>query len=130
MIKDARPYHSNKSDILEVIAPKSKAANATEVVVRGLVIDLSMIIRSEAVVSVTSISVKDDVQRLDIVLDTYDAFSIKSVTREESGVGSRVLFEYNDPLPDDFNSFLKNDDNKTDLNKLISQLAIRPTSWT
>ena len=39
-------------------------------------------------------------------------------------------FEYNDPLPDDFNSFLKNDDNKTDLNKLISQFAIRPTSWT
>ena len=73
---------------------------------------------------------KDDVQRLDIVLDTYDAFSVKSVTREERGVGSRVLFEYNDPLPDDFNSFLKNDDNKTDLNKLISQLAIRPTSWT
>ena len=64
------------------------------------------------------------------MLDTYDAFSVKSVTREERGVGSRVLFEYNDPLPDDFNSFLKNDDNKTDLNKLISQLAIRPTSCT
>ena len=104
-----------------------------------------MIIRSEAV-SVTSMtfkdfaehiikklqtmSVKDDVQRLDIVLDTYDAFSVKSVTRKERGVGSRVLFEYNDLLPDDFNSSLKNDDNKTDLNKLISQLAIRPTSWT
>ena len=50
--------------------------------------------------------------------------------REKMGVGSRVLFEYNDPLPDDFNSFLNNDDNKTDLNKLISQLAIRATSWT
>ena len=113
--------------------------------VRGLVIDLSMIIRSEAV-SVTSMtfkdfaehiikklrtmSVKDDVQRLDIVLDTYDTFSVKSVTRKERAVGSQVLFEYNDLLPDDFNSFLNNDDNKTDLNKLISQLAIRPTGWT
>ena len=77
-------------------------------------------------------SVKDNVQRLDIVLETYDAFSVKSVTREERGVavGSRVLFEYNDPLPDDFNSFLQNDDNKTDLNKIISQIAIKPTSWT
>ena len=46
LIKDGRPYHSDKSDILEVIAPKSKAANPTEVVVGGLVIDLSMIIRS------------------------------------------------------------------------------------
>ena len=71
--------------------------------VGGLVIDLSMIIRSEAV-AVTSMtlkdfaehiikklqimSVKDDVQRLDIVLDTYNAFSVKSVTREERGVGS------------------------------------------
>ena len=77
-----------------------------------------------------NMSVKEDVQRLDIVLDTYDAFSVKSLTREERGDGSRVLFEYNDPLTDDFNSFLKNDDNKTDLNKLIPQLAIRPTSWT
>ena len=30
------------------------------------------------------------------------------------------FFEYNDPSPDN---------NKTDLNKLSSQLAIRPTSW-
>ena len=108
MIKNGRPYHSNKQDILEIIAPKSKADNPTEVVVRGLVIDLSMIIRSEAV-AVTSMtfkdfavhiikklqtmSVKHDVQRLDILLDTYDAFSVKSVTREERGIGSRVLFE-------------------------------------
>ena len=33
-VKDGRPYHSNKSDILEVIAPKTKAADPTEVVVR------------------------------------------------------------------------------------------------
>ena len=75
--------------------------------VGGLVIDLSMIIRSEAV-AVTSVtfkdfaehiikklqtmSVKDDVKRLYIVLDTYDAFSVKSATREERGVSSRVLF--------------------------------------
>ena len=120
LIKDGRPYHSNKSNILEVIAPKSKAAYPTDAVVRGLVIDLFMIIKSEAV-SVTSMtfkifaehlikklqtmSVKDDIQRLDIVLDTYNAFSVKSVTKEERGVGSRVLFEYNDPLRYDFNSF-------------------------
>ena len=144
LIKDGRPYRSNKSDILEVIAQKSKADKPTEVVVGGLVIDLSMIIRSEAV-AVTSMtfkdfaehiikklqtmSVKDDVQRLDIVLEIYDAFSVKSVTREERGLAiKRVLFEYNDPLPDDFNSFLNNNDNKTDLNKLISQLAIRAIS--
>ena len=47
---------------------------------------------------------KDDVQSLDVLLDTYDAFSVKSETKEERGVGSRVLFEYNDPLTDDFNS--------------------------
>ena len=84
--------------------------------VGSLVIDLSMIIRSEAVIvtsmtfkdfaehiikKLKTISVKYDAQRLDIVLDKYDAFSVKSVTREERGVGSRVLFEYNEPLPDD-----------------------------
>ena len=43
-----------------------------------------------------TMSVKDDVKRLDIVLDTYNEFSVKSVFREERGVGSRVLFEHND----------------------------------
>ena len=98
---------------------------------------LSMIIKSEAV-AVTSMtfkyfadhiikklqtpSVKDDVQRLDIVLDTYDTFIVKSVTKGERGVGSRVLFEYNDPLPDDFSSFLKNDDNKLTIINLFHSL--------
>ena len=41
-----------------------------------------------------------------------------------------MLFEYNDSLLDDFNSILNNDDNITDLNKLISKLAIRPIGWT
>ena len=40
-----------------------------------------------------TMTVKDGVKRPDIVLDTYNAFSVKSVTREERGVGSRVLFE-------------------------------------
>ena len=143
LIKDGRPYHSNKSDILEVIAPKSKAANPTEVVVRGLVIDLSMIIRSETVV-VTSMTFKDFAEHVTKTLRTMSVkimykdwilcwthtMHLVSNHREERGVGSQVLFEYNDPLPDAFNSFLKNDDNKTDPNKLISQIAIRPTSWT
>ena len=68
-------------------------------------------------------SVKDDLQRLDIVLDTYNAFSVKSVTREERGVSSRVLFEYNDPL---LNSFLKNDDNKTTSKSLFHSLLSGP----
>ena len=62
LIKDGRPYHSNKSDILEVIATKSKTANPTELMVGGLVIDLSMIIRSEAV-AVTKMTFKDFAER-------------------------------------------------------------------
>ena len=146
LVKDGKPFHNNKSDLLDIIAPKTEIVDKDSVIAQGLVVDLSVIIRSEAsIVSseltykdfathilerVQHMAEKDRVTRVDIVQDTYDPFSIKGTTREERGVGSRMIFEQEDALPADIDSFLKNDGNKTELNKLISQLAARPTTWT
>ena len=41
-----------------------------------------------------------------------------------------MCFQENDSLPKDFKSFIENSENKTDLNKLISEYAARPTTWS
>ena len=64
------------------------------------------------------------VQRLDIVMDTYQSNSIKNATREARGTGPVHVFEENDKLPKDFISFFKNDQNKTKLNEIIQKHAM------
>ena len=40
-----------------------------------------------------------DVKQIDVVVDFYREFSIKSGIRSERGISSRVLFELADNLP-------------------------------
>ena len=40
-----------------------------------------------------------DVKQIDLVVDFYHEFSIKSGIRSERGIASRVLFELDDNLP-------------------------------
>ena len=68
--------------------------------------------------------------RLDIVADHYYPFSIKSPTRQDRGTGgSRLLFREDTPFPSDFSTdFLKNSENKEDLNMFLASAA-RHKSW-
>ena len=73
---------------------------------------------------------KENAERIDIVADTYDPLSIKGPTRKNRGIKPRFTFDGDSELPDDFLSFLKNDENKTDLNMLIAKHTMQPDSWT
>ena len=112
----------------------------------GYVIDLSVIVRSQAAIAVSqncktffdfSEIVINYIEhlgqfatRLDIVADHYYPFSIKSPTRQDRGTGgSRLLFREDTPFPSDFSTdFLKNSENKEDLNMFLASAA-RHKSW-
>jgi len=53
--------------------------------------------------------------RLDFVFDVYKKNSLKSQTRESRGKGTRVSVRKETPIPKDFQKFLRNDKNKTEL---------------
>ena len=59
-------------------------------------------------------------KRIDIVADLYYNLSIKGATRINRGSGARFPFDGDSSLPTDFNFFLKNTENKSDLNLLLA----------
>lgn len=61
-------------------------------------------------------------QRVDVVFDQYqyDPASLKSYTREQRGVGVRRKVSPTGKLPKDWNTFLRNDTNKTELFSLLA----------
>ena len=61
-----------------------------------------------------------DLKGLDLVSDTYKMGSIKKQTREGSGVGIRISVRTETPIGKKFRVFLKNNDNKTGLFKMLS----------
>ena len=86
--KDGNSFHSDKSDLLKIIAPKTtQVSPVLPEKADGLVIDLSVVIRSEAAVIKTSensyadfakhilsrlerMAIRLQAKRLDIVADT------------------------------------------------------------
>jgi len=64
---------------------------------------------------------KREVQRIDFVFDTYKPDSIKSQTRDNRGKGTRVAIRKSTPIPRKFQDFMRNDDNKTELFKMLAQ---------
>ena len=144
--KTSQPYHSNKSQLVGLI-------NTSELVCssnrnqkpHGLVVDLSVIIRAvgasidthkatsrdfvgRVMENISLLGKKLNVQRIDIVADTYDPLSIKGPTRKRrcSDNAHHVLFCIDPALPQDFDQFLKNNENKADLNHLIADHSIQP----
>ena len=132
--KISQPYHSNKSQLVGLI-------NTSELVClsnrnqtpHGLVVDLSVIIRAvgasidthkatsrdfagRVMENISLLGKKLNVQRIYIVADTYHPPSIKGPTRKgrDSDNAQRVPFCIDSALPQDFDQFLKNDENKAD----------------
>ena len=70
------------------------------------------------------------VRQIDIVADFYYKLSIKSGTRTNRGVSSRIIFGLDDSVSNNFESLLKNDEFKTDLNDQFStKEVLEAWSW-
>ena len=65
-----------------------------------------------------------NVQRMDLVFDVYREISLKSQTRENRGEGIRISVRKNTPIYKDFTKFMRNDNNKTELFKMVSETAV------
>ena len=136
--KDGDPFHGDKADLLNVIAPKGSVVSKDNF--DGLLVDLSVVIRSEAAVVKTSQysyanfaqhvlrrlekrAVGIQAKRLDIVADMYQDYSIKNNTHASRGTGGKLNFEEDDIMPDEKKvvEFLSNSENKTKLNVIIQK---------
>ena len=66
----------------------------------------------------------ESASRIDIVWDVYRKDSLKSATREKRGSGRRRKVFPSTHIPSNWQSFLRVDDNKTDLFSLLAQQAV------
>ena len=64
-------------------------------------------------------------KRLDLVFDVYNEKSLKSQTRENRGGGMRKSARKDTPICNDFQKFMRNDTNKTELFKTVAEAAIQ-----
>jgi len=65
-----------------------------------------------------------DVERLDVVWDTYKDESLKETARKERGIGVRKKVSEKTGLPCDWNNFLRNNLNKSELFSFLSRKII------
>ncbi|KAK3728106.1 hypothetical protein QZH41_014263 [Actinostola sp. cb2023] len=63
------------------------------------------------------------VKRVDIVWDEYFETSLKATTRDKRGLGSRRRVQPNNPLPRNWQQFLRNDENKRELFRFLAECA-------
>ena len=73
--------------------------------------------------------IANDVQRTDFVFDIYKDHSLKLQTRETRGNGMRIAVRPKTPLPKDFQSILRNNQNKTELFQLLADRFIVNSSF-
>ena len=66
----------------------------------------------------------DDSKQVDIVWDTYRVKTIKGETREKRGSGQRRRIEGTTLIPKDWQSFLRNSENKTELYAFLSNSVL------
>lgn len=59
-------------------------------------------------------------KRVDVVWDRYVESSLKSQRRQQRGAGTRVIVRGSTPIPQNWQSFLRVDQNKTELYKYLS----------
>ena len=68
--------------------------------------------------------IANDVQRTDFVFDVYKDHSLKLQTRETRRNGMRIAGRPKAPLPNDFQSILRKNQNKTELFQLLANRFI------
>jgi hypothetical protein len=65
------------------------------------------------------------VSRLDIVFDVYIESSLKQATRLKRGSAGRVRVFSNSPIPKNWENFLFNSENKTELFTLLANTVLK-----
>ena len=65
-----------------------------------------------------------ETKRVDLVFDVYRHDSLKSETRQTRGEGVRISVRKNTPVYKDFQRFMRNDTNKTELFNMISNEVV------
>ena len=147
LVKDGQAFYGTKCQILKCIEP-AVPSRSTNIDFQTYVVDVSVEVRSKAailsgkigmsyrdfvVTILNSIASKaresPSAQQIDLVIDFYHKFSIKSGVRTERGRAARALFELVDPLPKNFQELLTNDEFKTDLYNYFSDVEVLK-SWT
>ena len=143
LVKDGQALHGTKSQILKCIEPAAPS-RSTNIDFQTYVVDVSVEVRSKAailsgniamsyrdfiVTILNSIASKaresPNAQQIDLVIDFYHKFSIKSGVRTERERAARALFELVDPLPKNFQElFMTNDEFKTDLYNYFSDVDV------
>ena len=68
--------------------------------------------------------IANDIQGTDFVFDIYKDHSLKLQTQETRGNGMRIAVCHKTPLPKDFQSILRNNQNKTELFQLLADRFI------
>ena len=69
--------------------------------------------------------ISQNTKRLDLVFDVYSENSLKSQTRENRGGGIRISVRKDTPFCKDFQKFMRNDTNRTELFKMIAEAVIQ-----
>ena len=134
-ITNDEQYHGTKSDIIKRFELTTKPD--TEISKSCIIIDLSVVIKSNASVNVETFNdyaalilkrvlvLGDGFDRIDVVTDRYFKKSLKSNVRKHRSKGSRKTFQGLSLFPKNFgNDFLFNDDNKNDLNNFLADFMI------
>ena len=147
LAKDGKTFHSNKAAIIKCLKPPGNEVVSLPGEFGTYIVDLSVEIRSKASLikndtysykqfialvldSIAIRAMQAKVRQIDIVADFYYNLSIKSGTRTDRGVSSRILFSLDDLISNNFESLLKNDEFKTDLNDQFStKEVLEAWSW-
>jgi hypothetical protein len=64
------------------------------------------------------------VYRLDLVFDVYHTNSLKQMTREKRGTGTKTLVGANTRMPTNWQEFLRVDENKTALFHFLADISL------
>ena len=144
--KDGTPFHNTKSKILDCLGDMDLYG---PLLADALVVDLSVIIRSQASViktgctfdkfgdaiikNITDTATACGATRLDMVADLYNKeSSIKYATRfdrKSKGFGSQISFQGDTIVPSDLTkSFLLDEENKNNLNAFIAKRFLSKVS--
>ena len=131
-------FHGKKSEITKRFIESSLsclpiAANPMKT---AIIVEMSPIIRAKCLSLSSSLSTMSDLAvllyyhvqsicfgatRIDLVFDRYFEKSLKEDMRLSRGIGSRVIFNANSPIPLKMDDFLMHSQNKNDFNEFLAK---------
>lgn len=129
-------YTGTKSDLLECLKISS-CHDFTDAVCMASILDGAVVVQMLKPNNCTTfsdyrtklfvpylLSVLKKVEHVDVVFDVYKEQSLKTLTREKRGVGTRIHVVGHAKLPTNWHEFLRVDANKTELFHYLADLSL------